>query len=133
VHFNAAGAANGFMTRADCRKFLLLTTIGAPAFIALVTGALPRLLPPGMLNIPHREYWMAPSRARESVEFLSSQGIWFSCIFLAFLACVDWMLVKANTAQPATFPSAQFLWVLALFFGAIAVWARGMFKRFSRQ
>jgi hypothetical protein len=130
VHFDARGAANGFTTRDACRRFMLLSTVGVPALIAAVTAALPRLLPPGMLNVPHREYWMAPARARDSVDFLSSRGIWFSCMLLTFLACVDWMVVKANEARPALFPSAEFLPVLALFFCATGLWLRGMFKRF---
>jgi hypothetical protein len=132
VHFDAGGAANGFMTRDACRRFMLLSTVGVPTLIAAVTAGLPRLLPVAMLNVPHREYWMAPARARESVDFLSSRGIWFSCMLLAFLACVDWMVVKANEVRPALFPSTQFLWVLALFFCATGLWLRGMFKRFSR-
>jgi hypothetical protein len=132
VHFDAAGSANGFMTRDACRRFMLLMTLGAPTFVAVVTAGLPRILPAGMLNIPNRDYWMAPSRARDSVDYLSTRGIWFSCIFLAFLAGVDWMLVKANATRPALFPSTQFLWMLALFCCSIAVWARGMFRRFSR-
>jgi len=132
VHFNAAGVANGFMTRADCRSFMLAFTLGAPAFVALVTGLVPRLLPASMINIPNRDYWLAPARARESIAFLSEQGIWFACILLIFLACVDWMLAKANESSPADLPAARFGWMMAAFAVAIAVWALRMFRRFRR-
>jgi hypothetical protein len=132
VHFNAQGAGNGFMTRAGCRKFMMLFTVGAPAFIACVTALLPRFLPASMLNIPHRDYWMAPARAAQSIAFLSEQGIWFSCVFLVFLAVVDWMLVKANGQVPPAFPTTPFLAVLVLFFCAVGIWAQRMFKRFGR-
>jgi uncharacterized membrane protein len=132
VHFDAAGVANGFMAHAGCRDFMLLFTIGAPCLIALVSALLPRLLPARMLNIPHREYWMAPGRAEESIAFLSAQGFWFSSIFLVFLTGADWMVARANAVAPPLFPSRGFLWMLVLFFVAVGVWAHRMFRRFSR-
>jgi hypothetical protein len=130
VHFDARGAPNGFTTAADCRHYLTLLTLAAPAFIALVTALLPRLIPPSMLNIPHREYWMAPARAGESVAFMSAHGLWFSCLLLLFLASVDWMLVQANSNAPPHLSSSAFIGALMLFFGAIGIWAWRMFRRF---
>jgi Protein of unknown function (DUF1648) len=130
VHFNAAGVANGFMTREDCRSFMLIFTLGAPVLVAAVTGLVPRLVPPSMLNIPNREYWLAPERAENSILFLSEQGIWFACILLIFLASVDWMAARANASAPPYFPAARFAWSMAAFACAIALWALRMFRRF---
>jgi hypothetical protein len=130
VHFNAAGVANGFMTREHCRSFMLISTLGAPLFVAAVTGLIPRLLPPSMINIPNRGYWLAPDRAKDSIAFLSEQGIWFACILLVFLASVDWLLARANLSSPPSFPAAPFTWIMAAFACAIALWALRMFRRF---
>jgi len=130
VHFNAAGVANGFMTREDCHSFMLTFTLGAPAFVAVVTGLTPRVLPASMINIPNRAYWLAAERADESIAFLSEQGIWFSCILLIFLAYVDWMLARANESSPPGFPSRHFVWAMAAFAFAIAFWAMRMLRRF---
>ena len=130
VHFDAAGRANGFMTRAGCRDFMLLSTLGAPLLITIATALLPRLVPASLINIPHREYWLAPERARDSLVFLSEQGLWFGCILVVFLAAVDGMLVKANAVAPPAFPSALFIGMLILFFCAIGVWALRMMRRF---
>ena len=130
VHFNAAGTANGFMTREDCRSFMRIFTLGAPIFVAAVTGLVPRLVPPSMINIPNREYWLAPERAENSIEFLSEQAIWFACILATFLASVDWTVARANAATPPHFPTARFAWIMAVFACAIAMWALRMFMRF---
>jgi serine/threonine-protein kinase len=132
VHFDASGQPNGFTTQEDCRQFMLSLTLGAPAFIVLVTALIPRLIPPAMINIPNRAYWLAPERAAESLGFLSEQGIWFGCIFLAFLACVDELLVKANSAAPPVLPTGQFLGLMVLLFAAISIWALRMFRRFRQ-
>jgi uncharacterized membrane protein len=132
VHFDASGRPNGFTTREGCRDFMLISTLGAPLFIAIVTALIPRLLPPSMVNIPHREYWLAPERARDSIAFMSEQGIWFACILVVFIADVDWMLVRANAVSPPAFPSSLFIATLMLFFCAVGFWAVCMFKRFRR-
>jgi len=132
VHFDAAGRANGFMTRAGCRDFMLLSTLGAPLLITIATALLPRLVPASLINIPHREYWLAPERARDSLVFLSEQGLWFGCIFVVFLAAVDAMLVKANAISPPEFPNRLFVVTLVLFFCAVGVWFVRMLSRFRR-
>jgi uncharacterized membrane protein len=132
IHFDASGRPNGFTTREGCRDFMLLSTLGAPLLIVIATALVPRLLPASMINIPHREYWLAPERARDSLAFLSEQGVWFGCILVVFLANVDLMLVKANGVSPPAFPSSPFLATLVVFFCAVALWAMRMFKRFRR-
>jgi hypothetical protein len=130
VHFDAAGRANGFMTRGGCRDFMLLTTLGVPLLITLATALLPRLVPASLINIPHRDYWLAPERARDSLGFLSEQGLWFGCIFVVFLACVDAMLVKANSVSPPEFPNRLFVIMLIVFFCAVGAWFVRMLRRF---
>jgi uncharacterized membrane protein len=130
VHFDAAGRANGFMTRTGCRDFMLASTLGMPLLMAIATTLLPRALPVSLINLPHRDYWLAPERAHDSLVFLSEQGVWFGCILVLFLAGVDGMLVKANAASPPEFPSALFIAMLILFFCAIGAWALRMMRRF---
>jgi len=130
VHFDAAGRANGFMTRTGCRDFMLASTLGVPLLIVIATTLLPRALPVSLINLPHRDYWLAPERAHDSLVFLSEQGLWFGCILVVFLAAVDGMLVKANAVAPPAFPSALFIGMLILFFCAIGVWALRMMRRF---
>lgn len=130
VHFDAAGRANGFMTRAGCLHFMLLSTLGVPLLITLATALLPRLVPAPLINIPNRDYWLAPERARDSLAFLSEQGLWFGCIFVVFLACVDAMLVKANAVSPPEFPSKIFVAMLIVFFCVVGVWFVRMLRRF---
>ena len=132
IHFDASGRPNGFTTREGCRDFMLLSTLGAPLLIVIATSLVPRLLPGSMINIPNRDYWLAPERARDSLVFLSEQGVWFGCILVLFLAGVDLMLVKANGVSPPAFPSSAFIATMMLFFCAIALWAMRTFRRFRR-
>jgi hypothetical protein len=100
--------------------------------LVAVTALIPRLLPPAMINIPNRDYWLAPERAQESLGFLADQGVWFACIFLVFLTAIDQFIVEANTAVPPALPTARFVTALVLLAGAIAIWAIRMFMRFRQ-
>jgi uncharacterized membrane protein len=130
VHFDAAGRANGFMTRTGCRDFLLASTLGIPLLVVIATTLLPRALPVSMINLPHRDYLLAPERAHDSLVFLSEQGLWFGCILVLFLGSVDGMLVKANAVSPPEFPNGLFIATLILFFCAIGAWGLRMLRRF---
>jgi hypothetical protein len=60
-HFDLSGNADGWMQR---DTFLIIMG-GVDLMVALVfavTGPLIRLLPDSMINLPHREYWLAPER-----------------------------------------------------------------------
>jgi serine/threonine-protein kinase len=96
THFAADGHPNGYMSREECRSFMLEFTLGGPIFIAVVTALFPLFIPASLFNLPNREYWLAPERAADSRGFLSEQGIWFGCILLVFLIAVDWMVAAAN-------------------------------------
>jgi len=131
VHFDAAGHANGFAPRAAAREFMLAFTLGTPLFVVLVTALLPRALPASMVNIPNRDYWLAPERSRESLAYLGEHGVWFACILLVFLTAVAHLLVEANLTQPPLFPTRLLIAALLMLFAAIGAWALGMFRRFA--
>ena len=60
-HFGASGAANGFMPRAAYLRFMLALVVVPPAAVVV----LPALLlnrSNARINLPHREYWLAPDR-----------------------------------------------------------------------
>jgi len=132
THFDAAGNANGYMSRETYHVFTLWFTLGLPIFIAAVTALIPKLLPPQLINVPNRAYWFAPERAQDSLAFLSEQGIWFGCILLIFLCSVDWLVVSANATDPVHLPATPFATAMALFFAALGLWMLRMFKRFGR-
>jgi serine/threonine-protein kinase len=132
THFDSTGLPNGYMTREGCHVFMLVFTLGVPLFAAATTGLMPRLFPPAFVNIPNREYWLAPERAADSLAYLSGQGIWLGCILLLFLCGVDWLIVSANSAAPPRLPGRPFEIALLLFLVALGLWVTRMFKRFGK-
>jgi hypothetical protein len=131
VHFDAFGHPNGYATREGCRNFMILATLAPPALVVALS-LLARLLPAALINLPHREYWLAPERRAGTQALLAEQGVWFACLLLAFLAGMDAMLASANASLPPQFPNGPFTSAMALFAGAVAVWAIRSFLHFRR-
>ena len=132
THFAADGHPNGYMSREECRLFMLQFTLGVPIFIAVLTGLFPLFLPVSLFNLPNRDYWLAPERAAASRAFLSEQGIWFGCILLVFLISVDWMVAAANSNALKQFPTPTFTTAAVVGLTALGFWLVRFIRRFGK-
>jgi hypothetical protein len=129
-HFNSAGVATGFLPRNVYLLAMLAVVLVPPIF--LVT--LPRTAlrnPRARINIPHRDYWLAPQRRGQTVEFIARQCTRFGAVLLVFLCYVHWMVVHANASIPPTLSSGWFLAGLVVFLGLTVRWAFGLINRFQ--
>ena len=130
-HFGADGIANGFSTRDRYTTMMVLVVVVLPAVVGLLPAFLGRVAS-GLLNIPHREYWLAPQRRASTLAFLSLHGAWFAVLLAGFLTYVHWLVVRANLAQPAILPQSGMVPVLAVFLLATMVWVSMLYTRFRR-
>ena len=128
-HFAASGAANSFMSRGVYAIVSILLVVGAPLFVAF----LPSLLigkGEGKLNLPNRDYWLAPERREATLSFLRAHGKWFAAALAVFLAYAHWLVVQANQHQPPALSSSALVVGLVAFFLAIATWLLVLYARF---
>ena len=61
-HFGPGGAANGFTSKSTYTAFMLALVIAVPALIGF-SAMFVRILPPRLINLPNRDYWLAPERS----------------------------------------------------------------------
>jgi hypothetical protein len=99
THFGADGQPNGWMSRDG-------HTIGQVAISFFVGGLffalalyLPRV-PDRFVNLPHRDYWLAPKRRAETFAWLSSMLFWLGALLQGFLAYVFHEVWRANLVTP---------------------------------
>jgi len=113
-HFGAAGEANGSMTRGAYLAFMLVVTVGLPA---LVVFALDATLRAGtrFINLPNRDYWLAPERREDTIAFLLGQNVRFGTLLVVFLAYTHALVVAANGRQPPQLSSGAMLAGLVMF------------------
>jgi uncharacterized membrane protein len=128
-HFDASGTANGFMPRGFYLRFMLAFVLGLPALLVGVTWfAIGR--PNARINLPNRDYWLAPPRRAETISFLRTSITWFGALLVAFLVYAHWLVVRANLSQPAHLETPWFVCGLAVFLVAVLIWLKMLLGRF---
>jgi hypothetical protein len=130
-HFNASGAADGFMSRQFYIWFMIAFIAGLPLLLVLLPNLAfhhPRL----RFNVPNRDYWLAPERRPETVAFLCRQNTWLSVLITGFLCYVHWLVLQANTMNPPRLSSPLFVVGLALVMILSSAWALALVLRFLK-
>ena len=99
-HFGPTGQPDGWTTR----NGHTLVQTGITLFIAVLFFALATLLPclpDRFVNLPHRDYWLAPRRRAETLAWLGAMFLWLGALLQGFLSFVFREVWRANTApQP---------------------------------
>jgi uncharacterized membrane protein len=130
-HFGSAGAANGFMPHAVYVDFMLAFVVGLPVLMVVATW-LAIASPGARINLPNKDYWLAPARRAKTIEFLRSGTLWFGTMLVALLCYMHWLVVLANEAQPPQLSNTWFIGGLVVFVGAVLLWLKMFLGRFRR-
>ena len=109
-HFDAAGRPNGWSSKPA--YFALQTFI--VLVLALCFGALPGWLeraPARLVNLPNKDYWLAPERRATTMAHVSSALTWFGCAALAFVVVVNGLVIDFNLGYERVL-HANAIWAL---------------------
>jgi uncharacterized membrane protein len=130
-HFNASGVPTAWMPKSAFFIFFPFVMLIASVPVFLV----PKLIankPNDKINLPNKEYWLAPERRTETIEFVGTQMAWFGCALLALLLFGFYFAIAANLRPDHTFDSGSFYLVLGAFFAFIIFFLLRMFTHFGR-
>lgn len=130
AHFDARGAANSWMPRESHLMLMALLGLGMPLFFVGVFYSV-RFFPVNLVNLPHRDYWLAPERRAATCSDLLTLGVWFAVFEAMFFLGVHILVVQANLVQPARLSSAVWM-LLAGFLVLLVGWLIALFRRFHR-
>jgi serine/threonine-protein kinase len=130
-HFGPGGRADGSMGRGTYTALMIGLVILAPGLVAATT-LLVRLLPPQLVNLPNKRYWLAPELRAASLAALGGLGTRFALALALFLGWVHWLVVRANAVQPPRLSETGLFAGLAVFGVATLVWIVALFRRFGR-
>lgn len=130
-HFDFSGQADGWMRR----PAYLLVTIGFgivfPLMLPVLLSAL-RWIPTSAVNLPNRDYWLAPERAGETLAYLVRHALWLSCWQVGLVIALHLLTVDANRQEPPRLAGS--IWILLpLFLGGVAIWAWTLVRHFTRE
>jgi hypothetical protein len=121
THFNLEGRADGWMTRAKHRQFSLAAGVGSPLFVVGVF-ALIRLMGGAGLNVPNKQFWLAPERRDETFGYIERRGIWLAVLTAGFHGGLFYTVIDANSRRPPFMPMWEIGTVAGLFLATVAVW-----------
>jgi len=113
-HFAADGRVNGWQSREAF--FVLMILVSASSVVVCFLA--PRQIAArsnARINLPHRDYWLAPGRREQTMRFISATMAWFACGILFVLISGTFLALQANLAPDHRFNSEAMLVVLGAF------------------
>ena len=129
-HFGASGAANGWMT-----KQAFFAVYAAIVVVCALVGFLaPRKIEkssPARINLPNKDYWLAPERRGATFAYFRSSFAWYACALLLTLVLAMGMAIQANFSSPPRIASGSALTIVAAFLLFNLLWIISLFRRFS--
>jgi len=132
THFGMNGVANGWETHAGYVRTTLLFGTGVPAFIVGLFAVI-RLGNGWGMNIPHKEYWLAPERRQETMAFFQRQGMIFAAMLIGFFAMMHYSILSANAQTPASLPASSAFRYGGVFLAAAIAWVAAFTSHFYRK
>lgn len=129
THFGAAGLPNGFMTRGTYLAFMAGVVVGIPTFLSAVIGAAIRRSP-GSINIPNRDYWLAPPRREATADYLARHTTRLAAGVALFAVALHFVLIHANGLSPPRLESAYMGAPLAGALAGVVLWIVCLWLRF---
>jgi uncharacterized membrane protein len=129
-HFDAQGRADGFQGRSA----FVLTAVGMQLGFLAVFALLPWLIermPARLINLPHRDHWLAPERKAQTVARMAVLLDWFALATVGLLAATFELVLRANLEQRPLANGPMWL-LLASYFVFLALWIARFVRAFPR-
>jgi hypothetical protein len=129
-HFVGSGDANGFMTRGSYESFMLLFVVVLPLVLVFVPS-ISLNKPKAGIRLPNKEYWLAPERQAETVEYLRQHMARFGSMLVVFLCYIHWLVVQANTIWPPRIPAKWIIGGIVIFVIGALIWTNLLIRHFK--
>ena len=131
LHFDANGAADGWMSRDSYRLAVLGCLVGLPSLLVWVMAGLPRLTK-GSGQIPNNEYWFAPERRHATESYLLSHSSWLGCMTVAIVYGMYILILRANAMSPPLLARDRFFLMLLIYLCGLGWWFMTFLRYFQR-
>ena len=128
AHFNFAGQVDSFMPKQAFMKLHL----GLMVMMSVIFLGMPSLivrLPPALINLPHKEYWLAPERCAHTMRVIQGSLVGFGDMILLFLLVVFREAMRASL-MPEPHLSNRVWVMLVLLAGFVIVWTVRFMRAF---
>jgi uncharacterized membrane protein len=130
-HFGSGGQPNGWSTKEGffgiylgVLALLLASFVGLPILF--------RRISPVWINMPNKDYWLAPERRVRTLAILGSEMLWFGNATIALMIAVIELAIRANLSDSVRLSEPVMWSLLAAYLVYLVVWMIGFYRRFAR-
>jgi uncharacterized membrane protein len=116
-HFDATGRADAWSSKESLLS-VHVAMVGLLSGIFLILPLFLPRIPPSLINLPGKDYWLAPGRRAETLARFGRQLTAFGCAAMVFLLVIMHIVFEANIHGWSRIPEKA---VLALVAGFLAV------------
>jgi hypothetical protein len=130
THFGAKGEPDQWMDRATVVLIMGTAGVGLPLLLAGFAFAT-RRLPIWSINLPNRDYWLAPENEQRARDYILAYMVWLACLVVCFMAGLYYVTVQANQQTPVRLPGTAIGLVFMTFLAGFVLWITRLLKRFQ--
>jgi uncharacterized membrane protein len=129
-HFRPDGTPDGFSSKTRFLVSLVSVNVGT-TLVLIVTARLIRRLPNSLINVPHKDYWLADERREESLAFVETAMLCTGILTVLLFMGIAHLTLLANQGgqgiPPVWLGSLIGGYIFAVMATTVAILAR--FKR----
>ena len=130
-HFNSSGIANGWQSKGAFFGIYYGVIMLIVLVFSVSTLFLDRI-PDTLINLPRKDYWLAPERRAETFSFINGQMLMFGNVTLVFILVVFHFAIRANLTPQKQLPSSIVLPLLGAYILFSLVWTLRFILRFRK-
>ncbi|MCC6125995.1 MAG: hypothetical protein IT426_13600 [Pirellulales bacterium] len=128
--FDLSGEPKTEMAKGTFVIFNVMLMIALPAFLLAVAWICTKL-PNWMIDLPHKDYWLAPERKAETAARIFGYLLWLTNGIELFLTALVGLVYRANLGHPDAMRIASHV-LLACFLLFMAGWLFCFYRKFKR-
>jgi uncharacterized membrane protein len=130
-HFNLSGKPDASMSRDQFTNLFLAIMVLTSGLMALLPMLIAKL-PPQMINIPNRMYWLSPDRIDETKQILQAYLLILASKLCCFMAVIFWLIVQAHLHNPPQLSTHHLMVATGVFVLMTIFWSLRLSARFKK-
>jgi len=131
-HFAGDGRPNGWQPREAF--FLIMFVVGSlSAIIAFFAPWRIASQPNARINLPNRDYWLAPERRAQTMNYISAFMAWLGCGVLFLLISGTFLAMQANLAPDGRLNSPALVAAIVVFLLSLMVGLIRFIRHFQER
>jgi uncharacterized membrane protein len=131
IHFGPLGLPDSWATR-DMNCMLGIMVFCIMTALMILAPHLIRVVPVSLVNLPHKDYWLAPARREETITEVSARLYAFGSAVNLFFVAVTCLVWLANRSDPVKLDTTSVLLCLGCFMFFTAAWLYSFLRYFHR-